>query len=431
MEEETYRFFDNTNKPRRNEQVHQLLSLGRKCYAFSRTSKDGTLVYQCSGDGCHVLVKIDNTTKKSTVEGVHTCALDHEKLFRARCRREILTRELNLEKTQNPRILVNKIILQPDCDQASKKEIEACTKFASRLQDRLLGSGNEIYQNAKISDCLKLTIEPKSEVNENNNFLYYDSIDEDPNMPRIIIFSSAHQQHIAFHSKEIFADGTCWITPSDVNCVYTIHSLVEDHVFPVVFFLLPNEKTDTFTFAFSKISTFFPSLLVAHTDCQIAAMSAFRSVFKCEIKICLFHLNQAVYRMLGKVGLSTQYQINSVLHTWVRRLFSIPFLPQSEIKSTFEKFFEEMSLSEQYGVPENIKTKFQELLIYYKRFWLEKIDCSNWCQFCEQNRTNNFSEGFHSGVGYLITVAHPKLFVLIDFLRKIENKTKKEWGNLI
>ncbi|ELP91172.1 hypothetical protein EIN_149990 [Entamoeba invadens IP1] len=66
-----------------------------------------------------------------------------------------------------------------------------------------------------------------------------------------------------------------------------------------------------------------------------------------------------------------------------------------------------MSLSKGYGVTEEVRERFIELLAYYKRFWIEKIGTKRWSQFFVENRTKNFCEGFHNGVGLSFQIAHP------------------------
>ena len=46
---------------------------------------------------------------------------------------------------------------------------------------------------------------------------------------------------------------------------------------------------------------------VVHVDCQRSAMNAFRRTFGCKVKVCLFHINQALWRFVqGRPRLGIQ-----------------------------------------------------------------------------------------------------------------------------
>ena len=65
---------------------------------------------------------------------------------------------------------------------------------------------------------------------------------------------------------------------------------------------------------------------VVHADCQKSAINAFKRTFKCHAKLCLFHINQALWRFISKVGLASGYNDTTRprLHAWIRRLMAFP-----------------------------------------------------------------------------------------------------------
>ena len=142
--------------------------------------------------------------------------------------------------------------------------------------------------------------------------------------------------------------------------------------------MLPNEQERSFKRAFAVIKPFmrsFSSACDAHVDCQLAAINAFRSVFGCNVRICLFHQNQAVWRAVARFGLAGHY--NSVnfpkLHVWIRRLFALPFLSEVDIVSNFTVLFEQDAVSWKIHVEDCCIEQFKNLVNYYKSFWLTKI----------------------------------------------------------
>ena len=76
---------------------------------------------------------------------------------------------------------------------------------------------------------------------------------------------------------------------------------------------------------------------VDHTDCQRSAINSFKQTFGCRVKLCLFHMNPALWRSVSKVGLAPGY--NDVkhpqLHTWIRRLMGFPFMKRELMEASF------------------------------------------------------------------------------------------------
>mgnify|MGYP004639675077 CR=1 FL=1 len=102
-----------------------------------------------------------------------------------------------------------------------------------------------------------------------------------------------------------------------------------------LFILMENEQKTTFTRAFEFTKPFLQSFneqCVAHVDCQMAAIGAFKVVFGCWIRLCLFHQNQSVWNAVSRYKLAAGYNsmTNKPLHIWIRRLLSLPFLPERD-----------------------------------------------------------------------------------------------------
>ena len=134
---------------------------------------------------------------------------------------------------------------------------------------------------------------------------------------------------------------------------------------------------------------------VVRVDGQLAAINAFKDVFNCDVRICLFHQNQAVWKAVLRFGLAGAY--NSIsqprLHIWIRRLLSLPFLPVDVISSEFERLFERDALSGSFSVEEQFKDNFRELVGYYKDFWMSRIPVVMWSQHASARRKSTFARG--------------------------------------
>ena len=192
---------------------------------------------------------------------------------------------------------------------------------------------------------------------------------------------------------------------------------------PDIFVLMPNELERTFVRAFEVVKPLMGSYnetCTAHVDCQLAAVNAIRVVFGCSIRICLFHLNQAVWRSVSRFGLAGYYNNTRFpkLHVWIRRLFALPFLPEDAINSNFDVLFERDAIHGPIHVEDECLDAFQKLVRYYKTFWLTRVPMKMWCNNTTRERTNNRCEGFHNGLRNSIPLARPNPFILIELLRK-------------
>ena len=237
-------------------------------------------------------------------------------------------------------------------------------------------------------------------------------------------------------AEELYADGTYRAVSLLFATLYTIHTTIDDVSYPIFFILMPDERTQTFTRAFRVVKQYteaFGNGCVVHVDCQLAAINAFKEVFECDVRICLFHQNQSVWKAVLRFGLAGAY--NSIshprLHIWIRRLLSYPFLPPDVIVSEFERLFEDEALSGPFSVEEPFKDNFRDLVRYYKDFWMTRIPVGMWSQHASTSRTNNVCEGFHNGLRQIIGIVHPNPFVTIQLLRRVDEEATRRFENYL
>ncbi|KAI8506945.1 hypothetical protein Bbelb_153840 [Branchiostoma belcheri] len=73
-------------------------------------------------------------------------------------------------------------------------------------------------------------------------------------------------------------------------------------------------------------------------DFEAPAWQAFASVFPgARLKWCAFHWCQAVWRKVQEYGLQTAYREDQRVHSWVRRVMGLPFLPAAAIPPALEE----------------------------------------------------------------------------------------------
>ena len=227
-----------------------------------------------------------------------------------------------------------------------------------------------------VPEELKFVIDKHVDIGD-HEFFIFDSKTGDPSAERILIFASYSMRQRVAVARELYADGTYRAVSKIFATLYTIHTTIDNVSYPI-FILMQDERAQTFTRAFRVVKQYtsaFGSGCVVHIVCQQATINAFRDVFDCDVRICLFHLNQSVWKAVLRFGLAGAYNSisNPRLHIWIRRLLSYPFLRLDVIVSEFERLFEGEALIGTFSVEDPFKENFRDLVKYYKDFWMTRI----------------------------------------------------------
>ena len=403
---------------------HDSLAFNGFCYRFSRNLSGShySTEYRCCDDRCSARV-LYNTPDDIAVRGNHlSCKFDHRSELRRRERIKQALLILATSCSDQPSTIVRRV---DETMNLNLKEKKSLTQFVSQRQKRMFGIEDAPIEVVEIPDVLRRTIRQRSVEHPDDTFLVFDSKVESSACCRILIFASKDMRDKAAHATVLFADGTYRVVTAGFATLYTIHTVVEGVSFPIFFCLIANEKEETFRIAFERVKpylTSFNSECTVHTDCQIGAINAFQRVFHCNVRLCLFHINQALWRKISQAGLAKDYNDvkKPMLHAFLRFLMSVPFLPLSKIEPTFDFIFRRQACCETIGVEPECRERFFEVVDYYERFWLKRIGPALLCQFDAEERTNNHSEAFHRGLSQTVQVAHPKLPVLINILQKVD-----------
>ena len=405
---------------------HGSIAVDGRCFRFNRANVRGyAQEFRCCDSKCPARV-LFNSPDDFVVSGDHwACAFDHRRELRSRMRLTKAYEVLQQNLTDPIPKIIEKVQLLID-DEMTAAERHALKTFISAKRIELLGRQSKDANELVVPDHLRVTSTPVSPEHPDNSFLLYDSNEHEQDAPsRILIFASADMRFKASMATELFADGTYRIVPHGFATLYTIHALVKGVPYPVFFCLTQEERRETFTRVLNVVKPYltkFDESCVVHTDCQRSAIDAFKRTFGCKVKLCLFHINQALWRYVSKVGLAAGYNDTARprLHAWIRRLMAFPFMKSERMTACFRECFETMAVDDVLGVEEEYRDKFREVVAYYRRFWLEEIGPELICQYDEANRTNNHAEAFHRGIGCAVQVAHPQTLVLIQLLVNVE-----------
>lgn len=170
--------------------------------------------------------------------------------------------------------------------------------------------------------------------------------------------------------------------------------LVKDQIVPAIHILLTSKTFHLYEAVFHKIRSLAPNFdpKTVHTDYEAGLKKAFSSVFNgITISGCHFHMAQAVFNKVKKLGLSSTYRKNSDFKFWVHKLMYLPHLPPEDIEGTFDltarerknNYAHDDKLSRGYYMK-----KSKELVLYFKKEWIKKVGTETLSVFDTSHRTN-------------------------------------------
>ena len=332
MSVQIFRFNTRGNK-------HESISVDGMCYRFDRaTVQTYQKRFRCCDQSCNARV-LFNSLSDFKLVGNHTnCTFDHHREFQSRKRRDIALNLLKLNMTESPQQIVDRVSERMKLTAAEKLSLKM---FVVRKRNELLDVQEVSSDVLIIPPTLRVTLTPQTVDHPDNSFLMFDNVDDQEATARIIVFASSDMKFKASRATELFADGTYKVVPKKFATLYTIHTLVDDIPYPIYFCLLENEREETFMKLLNVIKPNLSSFGeggVVHMDCQRSAMYAFQRTFHCEVRLCLFHINQALWRVVAKNGLAESYNNPNYprLHAWVRRLMAFPFIKMERMMNTLK-----------------------------------------------------------------------------------------------
>ena len=125
--------------------------------------------------------------------------------------------------------------------------------------------------------------------------------------------------------------------------LYTVHGIVRDLVFPLVYVLTTRKTGETYTATLNQLKNhaidlgydLSPQLILS--DFELAFMNTAQAVFpNSTIHGCLFHYTQAVWKMAVSKGLKAQYNEEGEIRSAIQHLLALPFVPLVDVESVFD-----------------------------------------------------------------------------------------------
>ena len=148
---------------------------------------------------------------------------------------------------------------------------------------------------------------------------------------------------------------------------------------------------------------------------QIRDEGLFREGF--EVKGCLFHFCQAVYRHVIKLHLEHYYLHDSNIRGIIKMLMALPLLPLEDIRPQFEDLRVDILKS----------TAANSLLSLYEYMYRVWMNSNRWgpvdiCQFKQFHKTNNVSEAYNAKIRIQIVARKTHFYEIVKHLwRQVQN----------
>ncbi|XP_078504055.1 uncharacterized protein LOC144762686 [Lissotriton helveticus] len=199
----------------------------------------------------------------------------------------------------------------------------------------------------------------------NEPFLLYDN--QNP-LKRILIFSTPRNLYKLENTEIWMMDGTFKCTPHPFTQIYSIHAQINNNVVPLVYSLLPDKQSATYTEFLSvikeKTSGKSPRKIIL--DFELTMMNVINKLYvDTQIQGCFFHFSQAYWRKLQKTSLVADYCSDSKLQVELKKLTALCFVPPdsqndhiSQMDQDQENFAAKFDIS--YEVIEDLNGPFRE-----------------------------------------------------------------------
>lgn len=213
-----------------------------------------------------------------------------------------------------------------------------------------------------------------------------------------------------------YMDGTFYSSPAYFCQLYTIHTMINGYMCPLVYGLLPNKNQPTYTRFFTLLQSAgddFNIRLMPTTvmmDFETAAWRSVENVFLgAVVRGCFFHYTQCIWRNVQSRGLVNDYKNNEEVRKLVLRAAVLPLVPPPSVEDVWFNALEDCDID----TPQVMRFKD-----YVTENWVEGNRLS-WNHYDNNGpRTTNHVEGWHHKINNLLYHSHPNLYTLIDIIRK-------------
>lgn len=397
---------------------HRLLVHEGYIYGKDRANKNGSIAYKCRDRTCkgRAVVSMVDNVERCEVKQDHTHPPNNQEI-------EVTKRKNQLKKDvlERPTSPMKRLYVDAFGDVEDGDHTVGLPAF------KKLRSG--LYkERAKRLPKLPLSAEDIDLTGDWNqtkagcDFVLIDTGKEDSK--RIIAFGTSANLRLLSLADTYYVDGTFHTAPTHFYQLFIVHVFKFDQMIPVVYGLLPDKETETYSRFFlllkAKANQLGMSLSpsIVQTDFEKAIQNAVVSEFDVQrLRGCYFHFNQCIWRAVQRFGLTTRYKEDELVGKSVRRAFGLPFVPLDQVE---ELWMHVVSLVDEgdgvlFQFLDYVTNTFVDDLVakFPKEIWshYDNIDSSE-----RQIRTNNHLESFHGKIKKTFN-RHPNIYQFIEHLK--------------
>jgi len=278
-----------------------------------------------------------------------------------------------------------------------------------------------------IPEALTMTMRGREvdagDINSGERFLLYTGQEG-----KLLVFCAASELSVLYQTEYLVCDSTFEMAPQSAYQVYTIHGYVHDEGVPLLWALLPNKTTASYTELFTAVRN---ALLTAFRgigqtsylicDFEMAAINAVTAVFpELTIKGCSFHFRQALMRRLQNLGLRSVYHSETEypsVRNWLREIMAMSMLPSFAVPLAWQ-------VMKQHPVTgsSTVDSQCASFAEYFNTTWvIGDFSPAMWTHFDHLGpRTTSLAEGWHNSLNSQFGMPHPSLQSFLNWLQKCQ-----------
>lgn len=237
------------------------------------------------------------------------------------------------------------------------------------------------------------------------------------NEPRIVGLWTDNNVKEASMNKVFALDGTFYTCPKGFYQLMIFFSVKNYKHTPFAYFLVPDKTQKTYELIYDILikSSQLKQMENIIVDFELALEKSLCAKFKnINIRFCLFHYSQTIYRKLRSLGLDMLYRRNIDFRFLIKCLLCFVFVKENDRKATFKLISTE--ILDRYR-DKNVV----ELMNYYYNNWYKSRAFRNDDLYqriiFDIPFTNNGAEGLNSALKKEVKMVHPSLTEILIVLR--------------
>lgn len=383
-------------------------------YRKDRLNADGSESWRCFKRDCRGRIKVISA-QSQTVISDHNHAPDPDSNEAKKIAAEIRRRAATT--VERPRQIIQQSTVGMSLQTASVlPSYTASQRMIERKRKR-----NDI-PNANVTSLHDIDIpELLQNTTRDAPFLLWDSGADDAD--RILMFGTTENLNLLQQNEHWFMDGTFKVSPTIFTQVFTIHALINNSAYPLIYVLLPAKTEHGYERVMRKIVELHPGLTPSSimVDFEKAILNSCETVFPgARLVGCFFHLGQCLWRKVQECHLAETYRDDENVRMHIKMLLALSFVPVADVPAAFDDLVEispeEVTQINDYW-EDNYVGRQRRNRRANPRF---PIQLWNMRDRLDDSlpRTNNSVEAWHRAFQQTVDCHHPTVYKIVDHFRK-------------